>query len=271
MAVPQYTMFIDDTGDVTNSTTNAPAQRYASVTGVIFDRGYLTGTFEPGFRTVVSRHFGLGDDGNPPVLHRRKMISPPLEGPFACLRDLDHRARWNRSCLGMMAKADYAVITVCLDKVAFYYHHPNATLDVYETLIQNALERYFYFLKARGAVGDVFVEAQNPGTDEIIKNRYRKAVTEGTEFISAAKLQSVLTSREVNIAPKRRGLAGLQMADLLARPAFAHCRAIYTGDSSDLTGFAAEVAPILEAHKFYRDDKGNPDRYGRCWRPPLKR
>lgn len=171
----------------------------------------------------------------------------------------------------MMKRADYAVITVCLDKVSFYYHHPKATLDVYETLIQNALERYFYFLKARSAVGDVFVEAQNPGTDEIIKNRYRKAVADGTEFISGPKLQSVLTSREVNIAPKRRGLPGLQMADLLARPAFAHCRAVYTGDSGDLKGFAAEVAPILEALKFYRDSSGNPDRYGRCWRPALKR
>lgn len=166
----------------------------------------------------------------------------------------------------MMARANYTVITVCLDKVAFYYHHPKATLDVYQTLFQNVVERYFYFLKAHGA-GDVVVEAQNAGTDKAIKERFREIMDEGTEFIPARNLASVFTSKEIKIVAKERGLIGLQMADLLARPAFAHCRAIYAQDASDLAGFAREIAPVLESYKFYRDKDGNPDRYGRVWRP----
>lgn len=263
-------MFIDDTGDVTPSTSNDPRTRYASVTGVIFERKYLADVFEPGFRKVVGRSFPPGEDGKLPVLHRRKMISPPKEGPFACLKDAAKRAAWDRACLDMMTRASYTAITVSLDKVAFYYHHPNATLDVYETLIQNAVERYFYFLRKHGT-GDVIVEAQNRDTDKIIKARFRKVLEEGTEHIRPEKLQEVFTSREINIEPKRAGFAGLQMADLLARPAFAHCRAVYTNDTADLTAFARQIAPILENYKFYRDANGNPDGYGRVWRPALKR
>lgn len=263
-------MFIDDTGDVTNSTTNAPQNRYASITGVIIDRAYLSSTFEPSFQKIVRRHFGARDDGSPIVLHRRQMISPPQKGPFSCLKDDTKRAAWDASCLDMMTRASYTVITACLDKVAFYYHHPKATLDVYETLIQNAVERYFYFLRSNGS-GDVVVESQNPGTDRAIKERFRHVIENGTEHINAAKLQSVFTSKEINIEPKKAGYAGLQFADLIARPAFAHCRAVYVKDTSDLTAFARQIAPILEDYKFYRSKEGNPDGYGRVWRPPLKR
>lgn len=270
MARPQFSMFIDDTGDVTSTTTNHPAQRYASITGVIFDRQYLTDTFEPSFQKIFGKHFGVDDSGKTTVLHRRQMISPPEKGPFACLRDEIKRASWDRACLDMMTRASYTVITVCLDKVAFYYHHPKAKLDVYETLIQNAVERYFYFLRANGT-GNVVVEAQNPGTDAAIKARFRHVIENGTEHIAPDKLQAVFTSREINIEPKKMGYAGLQFADLIARPAFAHCRAVYVKDTSDLTAFARQIAPILEQYKFYRDKEGNPDRYGRVWRPALKK
>ncbi|WP_342658281.1 DUF3800 domain-containing protein [Sphingomonas sp. NY01] len=263
-------MFIDDTGDVTNSTTNSPQNRYASISGVIIDRAYLQATFEPSFQKIVRRHFGEKEDGSPVVLHRRQMISPPKEGPFACLRDDTKRGAWDAACLDMMTRAHYTVITVCLDKVAFYYHHPKAALDVYETLIQNAVERYFYFLRANGS-GDVVVEAQNSGTDKAIKDRFRHVMETGTEHINAGKLQSVFTSKEINIEPKKAGYAGLQFADLIARPAFAHCRAAYVNDTSDLTAFARQIAPILENYKFYRSQEGKVDGYGRVWRPPLKR
>jgi hypothetical protein len=194
------------------------------------------------------------------------MISPPKQGPFACLHDAVERQKWNTACLDMMTRASYTVITISLDKVAFYYHHPKATLDVYQTLFQNIVERYFYFLRAHGS-GDVVVEAQNSGTDKAIKERFKTIMLEGTEHIPAANLAGVFSSKEIKIVPKERGLIGLQMADLLARPAFAHCRAVYTQDTSDLAGFAREIAPILEAYKFYRDKDGKPDRYGRVWRP----
>lgn len=240
------------------------------MTGIIFDRSYLHATFEPSFAKIVRRHFGVKEDGGTPVLHRRQMISPPQKGPFACLSEPAKREAWDRACLDMMSRASYTAITISLDKVAFYYHHPGSKLDVYEVLIQNAVERYFYFLRAHGR-GDVIVEAQNPGTDRIIRNRFRNVIENGTEHISADKLQDVFTSKEINVEPKKTGYAGLQMADLIARPAFAHCRAIYTNDTSDLTAFARQISPILENYKFYRDKAGNPDRYGRVWRPQLKR
>jgi len=259
-------MFIDDTGDVTPSTTNTACTKYASITGIIFERSYLEATFEPGFKTVVRKHFGTDKNGLPPILHRRQMIKPPDDSPFAVLRDNAKREAWNRSCLNMMSRANYTAITVGLDKVAFYYHHPKAKLDVYEILIQNAVERYFYFLRGKG-VGDVVVESQNKETDRLIKERFRSVMEKGTDHIPPQNLAEVFTSKEINIEPKKKGYPGLQMADLLARPAFAHCLGIYAHDTSCLTDFARQIAPVLENYKFYRDKSGNPDGYGRVWRP----
>ena len=46
----------------------------------------------------------------------------------------------------MYERAQYTVISVCVDKVAFYAAHPNWEGTIYEMLVGNAVERYFVFL-----------------------------------------------------------------------------------------------------------------------------
>ena len=262
----RFRMFIDDTGDIRNAATNHPQQRFAGVVGVIFEFTYLRETFEPGFDQLRQRHFGRRDDGTLPILHLRKMKQANLEGPFGRLADPANREAWERDCMSMYRRAAYHVIAICVDKIAFYARHPGWQGSVYELLVGNAIERYFYFLRDRGA-GDIVAEATNSALDVELKCLYRRFYENGTDHAPAASLQSVLTSREMKIKPKSANIAGLQMADLLASTCFSHCKRIYArGPTFD--PFAMAVAQVIECEKFYRNPSTNdPHGYGRVWRP----
>ena len=256
-------MFIDDTGEVDNAATNQPERRFASITGVIFDLDYYHATFDASFRKVKFGQFGDTSKGRPPILHRRALID--ASGAFVCLQNPDTRKAWDDRCLDMYSRAEYHVITTSVDKVAFYYHHPAWNGEIYSMLVQNAIERYWYFLRSHDGVGDVMAESIGK-PDLALKARYSAAFDKGTEHISADKIQHRLTSREIKIKPKSDDISGLQMADLLAKSSFDHCRCLYAkGDKQ--AGFSAKVSAVLEAQKYYRDENGNPHGYGRVWRP----
>src|ERR1700730_10237159 len=155
--MPRYRMFIDDTGNVDAKTSNDPLLRYGSITGVIFDRDYLSQTFDTSFRQVCKRHFGCDGTGVPHLLHRRVLAVPPKEGPFSVLRDESKRESWDSEAIRMFRLAKFTAITVSIDKIAFYYENPEWNGDFYEILVTNAIERFFYFLRSQGT-GDVVIE-----------------------------------------------------------------------------------------------------------------
>lgn len=166
----------------------------------------------------------------------------------------------------MYQRADYQVISVCVDKIAFYARHDAWTGCIYELLVGNAIERFFYFLRGRGT-GDVMAEATNGPLDGRLKELYTKFYSKGTDHITANRLQQVLSSKEIKIKPKASNIAGLQFADLLASTCFSHCKRIHAnGPSYD--PFAMRVADLIEREKFYRNPQtGDPTGYGRIWRP----
>lgn len=262
--MPSYRMFIDDTGNVHSRTNNHPQNRFAGIVGVIFELDYLRTTFEPSFNRLKARHFGLRQNGETYGLHLRRMKK--AETPFDCLANDCCRERWEADCFSMYSRASYSVITVCVDKVAFYAAHPNWNRGIYELLVGNAIERYFYFLRNKGSQGDVLTEACNPELDKQIDELYTKFYNNGTEHINRILLQNRLSSNKIKIKPKAANVAGLQLADLLAATCFSHCKRIYI-NGGDFDPFAMKVADLIESEKFYRDSSGNPHRYGRVWRP----
>ena len=256
-------MFIDDTGNVDSAASNDPQRRYGGITGVIFEIEYLRDTFEPGLLKLKQRHFGLTDKGRPPILHLRQMKKGV--GAFRVLVDLEKRKRWETACFAMYKKAQYHIITSAVDKIEFYHKHPQWQGSIYELLVGDAIERFFYFLRYKGT-GDVVAEGVNKAFDSELKNLYRRFYDRGTEHINAARLQKVLSSKEIKIKPKQNDVQGLQMADLLASTCFAHCKRLYAG-GPDFNEFAMKVAALIEEEKFYRDRNGDPHGYGRIWRP----
>ena len=260
----RFRMFMDDTGNVSATRSEHPQSRYAGIIGVIMELEYADGFFSEHFDGLKRRHF-LQPDGGVPNLHLRKMKRADEGGPFACLHDPNKRASWEREALHMYTVARYQVIFVGLDRTLFRERHPSWEGSFYEVLVGNAIERYFYFLRGKG-VGDVMVEATNQSLDSELSKLYSKFYADGAEHIRASSLQKVLSSREIKIKDKKAGVAGLQLADLLASTCFSHCRRLYA-DGPTYDGFAMQVAEVIERSEFYRKNDGSPHSYGRAWRP----
>lgn len=256
-------MFIDDTGDVEDPATNDPKRRYASITGVVFEWEYYHTRFDKEFQELKTHHFGLTRKERPPILRRHNLVH--AEGPFQGLSDDQKRAQWDSDILELYENAEYTVITVAVDKVAFYYKYPNWREDVYEFLIQLAIERFYFFLRNRDSTGDVMVEEMGKQKNSAIKTRYRKLLESGFQQHSAGALQTYLSSLEIKIKPKGDNYAGLQMADLLAAIAFHDCHQRYD-NGRGLRGMSARVADIIQ-RKYYCEGKNSPTGYGCIWRP----
>ena len=262
-----YRIYMDDSGNVDPQTTNDPAVRYGSITAVILTADYLDAKFNSGFHAIVEKHFGLDANGLPHNIHRRILATvPPAKGPFAVLADAGKRAAWDADAMMMFQKAQYTVISACVDKVEWYWRFPNWRGDFYEVLVEAVLERCYYFLRHRGRA-EVNIEWKNAAKNERVKVAYRKALDFGFRFISAQQLNEVFTSRELNILTKDDRRPGCQLADLLAGPAMQHLRMLH-GMRDQIDGsFVRQVVDLLEREKFYREGTRGPAGYGRLWRP----
>ncbi|WP_342154857.1 DUF3800 domain-containing protein [Methylorubrum sp. SB2] len=267
-----YRIYIDDSGNVDPGATNDPNQRYGSISAVILPTMYIDETFNPSFLRLIEKHFGTKPNGSPHNVHRRLLNCPPDHGPFSVLKDEAKRVAWNSAALSMSSKAEYTLITACVDKVEWYWRYPTWSGDFYQVLVTAVLERAYYFLHNREGIAEVNVETKNPSRDQRLKDSYKQSLTDGGfQHISAHKLRSVFQSINLNILHKEDCACGLQLADLIAAPALQLIRFQNTNRHPIQSEFVRALCAILEGEKFYREGSRGPDGFGKLWRPQRSR
>jgi len=115
------------------------------------------------------------------------------------------------------------------------------------------LERYVYFLRRRGAHGDVMSESRGGKEDMRLKTSFVRPCESGTEYLPAEQIQGVLTSRQLKVKTKQNNISGLQIADLIAHSS--RCEVLHENGLFDrpLAPFAQRIIHLL---------KGKYDRAG---------
>lgn len=205
---------MDDSGNVDPKTTNAPELRFGSISAVILPSIYLDTKFNVDFQAMTMKHFGPDEEGRPHAIHRRILGNPPPDGPFSVLRDEAVRAAWNADVLSMFRRAQYTVITACIDKVQWYHRYPEWRGCFYEILVQCVLERCFYFLRYEGRA-EVNIEWKDVKRNDRIKAAYRDALLQGfPPNLTAQQLRRVFTSLELNILTKKDRRPGCQLGPM---------------------------------------------------------
>ncbi|MCH7806457.1 MAG: DUF3800 domain-containing protein [Proteobacteria bacterium] len=260
-----YRLYIDETGNSDEKTSNDPELRYLSLTGIVIKEQVYSNSIIPKFNALRSRYF-THSSARPIVLHRTDMSRK--KGIYACLKDFETNASWESDFMHFLAQQEYHVITTTIDKIAFYYKYPNWRGNPYNFCAFNLLERYYYFLRHSGARGYVTAESRGEKKDKPVKKAYDKFYTSGSYHLSNHEVQARFAAPEIDFKEKNDDIIGVQLADMIAKPALSHSKLYFKSidDFNPRNRFQKNVA--LTVHpKFYRSPAGKLSGYGLVWRP----
>lgn len=236
-------MYVDEVGNADCGSSDNPNHRFLSLTGVILDLEYVRAVLHPEMEAIKERFFGSHPD-EPVILHRKEMVN--RQPPFGALRDADTRAAFDEAILAALARWDYTVVTVCIDKRRHRDMYAAWLYDPYHYCMEVLLERFVCFLEDAGAVGDVMAESRGGNEDRRLKDSFDRHMAKGTGYIEAARIQSRLTSRRLKVKPKAVNVSGLQLADLLAHPSRNDILYQKKLRGTSLPEFGKRIADILE-------------------------
>lgn len=256
-----YRIYIDEVGNHDMQHADDPNQRFLGLTGVILRGDYVTQVLQPEMMKIKAEFFP-SDPDEPVIFHRKEMINK--EGPFHVLWDDDVKERFNMALLKALARWEYKVVTVVIDKLAHREQYTVWRYQPYHYCLAVLLERYVLFLERASARGDVMVESRGAREDRQLSESYSKLYKSGTDFIDQARFQACLTSRQLKIKPKKANIPGLQLADLVAHPSRQEVLIDNGLLPDDRFTFGKRICEILRQDKYLRDSQtGKMSGYGK--------
>lgn len=242
-------IYVDEVGNHDLFHADDPNQRFLSLTGVILESQYALNVLQPEMEQL-KREFFQRDPDEPVIFHRKELVNK--RPPFHTLSDPQVEQRFNTALLTALARWEYHVITVVIDKrehrdrYQVWHYHP------YHYCLAVLLERFVLFLHYGEHRGDVMVESRGGKEDRKLKDSYVRLYQEGTDHIPVERWQQRLTSRELKVKPKSANVVGLQLADLVAHPSRREVLIEHQLFTDDRDTFGDQICAILCASKYLR-------------------
>ncbi len=216
----RYRLYIDESGDHACNLLDEPAHRYLALLGVWF-RQEDYNAFADDLDRFKRDIWGPRPD-KPVILHRTEIIN--RKGAFGVLREPDARAKFDDGLLNLIARAQFRMACVVIDKLAHSDRH-SSPFHPYHYCLAAMLDRYSGWLNFKNAVGDVMAESRGGEEDLQLGQAYRRAYESGTLMFGHEHHQRALTSHDIKIQPRSANVPGLQLADVLAHPVKQICLA----------------------------------------------
>ncbi|HUI87372.1 MAG TPA: DUF3800 domain-containing protein [Anaerolineales bacterium] len=261
--LPQYRIYIDESGDHTYNHCDEDSKRYLGLVGCVIENDHYRTKFQPDFEAFKQKHFPHNPD-DPVIFVRSKIVSK--YGAFWRLKDKNKRDAFNEELLQFIEGHNFMVIAVVIDKKTHLDSYGIAAYHPYHFCVAAMMERYCGWLDRLGRMGDAMAESR-AGEDKFLKEAFRHLYCNGTYFHRPPFFQKGLTSAEIKLKCKDANIAGLQLADLLAHP----CKEeilIQKGLITDIRGdFTKKFREVIEKkynHHFY---SGRIDGYGKVFLP----
>lgn len=256
-----YRMYVDEVGNHDMTHADDPNQRFLSLTGVILESRYTLCAVQPEME-LLKREFFQRDPDEPVIFHRKELVNK--RPPFHSLQDPQVERRFNTALLITLARWEYFVATVVVDKkehrdrYQVWHYHP------YHYCLSVLLERFVLFLHYGGHRGDVIVESRGGKEDRKLKDSYARLYQRGTDNIPPQRWQERLTSCELKVKPKAANITGLQLADIIAHPSRREVLIDHQLIVDDRDTFGDQICAILRQSKYLRDRRtGQIEGYGK--------
>lgn len=262
-----YRMYIDETGDSSESPPKDENSRFLSLTGVIVHLNDVTSIASPRIENIKRRCFSSDPDerSSPIVLHRKDIVQK--NAPFHALRDPEIATYFNDSILSLLSDLDYRVVTVVIDKIEHYQRYQAWQHIPYHYCMEILVERYVKWLERKNDIGDVMAEHRGRRENKRLKRSFSRYYRFGTRFVSADRIQGRIPVPHLDVRKKPENITGLQLADIIAHPSAMRTRHEFIGE--EVKGpFGLQVAEILTDSKYDRSQgNGRIRGYGMKWLP----
>lgn len=252
-------LYVDEHGTDTLSHLDKDKHRFLSLTGVAMQVAHARDALVPAINALKADLFDEDPDA-PIILHRSEILGG--KGPFERIRtDEAFRNQFNDRICEIFGGIDYTVITVLIDKAWMIEQNHWRRTHPYHYLLEILVEKFVQYLAQRGQdIGDIMPESR-PGKDKLLQREYDRIREEGTDWVDAATIRSVLRGSKLKFRRKPDNVAGLQLCDLLAHPSHMYVRERMAHEVNR-SAFAKRVCAHLIESKYDRSAWGTLKGYG---------
>lgn len=233
--------FVDESGDHSLTSINPEHPVFVLAFVLVRKADYIT-QICPELQRFKMRYWGHDEV----VLHEHEIRKP--KGAFSFLLRRPVRERFIEQLTDLMVTIPATVIAILIDKPAFAANRAISSTGVYDHAMKTGIDAVYRFLNECGQsefITPIIVECRGRKEDRELELAFRRHCDLCDENTRALPLELVMI-------PKTSNSAGLQIADLVARPiGIHHLRPQQTNRAFDII-----------STKFYRSPEGNPHRWG---------
>jgi hypothetical protein len=236
-----YIVYVDESGDHGLNSIDPSYPIFVLVFCIFKKRDYVQ-TAVPLIQEFKLKHFGHDQV----VLHETDIRRD--RGSFAFLKSKEHKMDFLNELTEIIRIIPFTLIRTVIDKESYRLRHQIAE-NPYHVGLRFGLERIFYFLRQPLSLTHVVVEQRGKVEDDELELEFRRICVGDNYLRKTLPFQLIF-------ADKKSNSAGLQIADLVARPIGLHIL------RPEQNNRAFEVVN----DKFYRNGQGDKRGYGlKCY------
>lgn len=205
-----YVVYVDESGDHTLTAIDRDYPVFV-LDFCIFRKDSYANVVAPKVQAFKFAHFGH----DIVVLHEHEIRKQ--KPPFVFLKSQEKRDAFMIGMNRLIEEADFTIIAAAIlkERLAKRYAEPG---NPYEIALTFCMERAYRFLRERGQhelTTHIVVEKRGKREDDELELAFRR-IRDG------ANLEGAMPGFEIVFADKKTNSAGLQLADLTARPIGRH-------------------------------------------------
>jgi len=201
-----YLVFVDESGDHGLETIDKGYPIFV-LAFCIFRKQDYSRLLVPALQDFKFKHFGHDQI----ILHEVDIRKD--RGDFAFLKTKEKKAAFMDELSKIVSEMPFTLVTTVIKKVPYRQRH-NSPDNPYHVALGYGLERVFYYLRSNGGIAGktyVIVEKRGKKEDAELELEFRR-VCDGANY------EKIRLSFDIVFADKKSNSAGLQLADLVARP-----------------------------------------------------
>ena len=216
--MPEYRLYIDESGDHTYKLLDDENRRYLGISGVLCWKPRYDKVIPEAVENLKRKHLRYDPD-QPPILTRSDIVK--RKHAYGVLREFPRRTAWAHDVVELFKEAPIAqIFTVVIDKQRHLERFPHNPFNPYHYSLEVLLSRVRGLLASRGQQTDIIAESRGKAEDMALKQAFldfwAHGSAHGFAYLSPEAVQQVFPSPELVTRRKDQNVAGLQLADLLA-------------------------------------------------------